>query len=51
MNEHKHNICETVTSIKVAECKLISCSHLTKFEVRLRAEGDILIIHCDGEFF
>jgi hypothetical protein len=45
-----HNICETITSIKVSELKLVSNNLFRRLRLCLSAQGDILNYSCDGEF-
>jgi hypothetical protein len=45
-DELKHNICETITSIKVSKLKLVSI--LSKdLKLAYKQKGDILSIYCD----
>jgi predicted transcriptional regulator len=51
LDELKHSICKTITSVEVSELKLVSNNILKRPEVCLRAKGGILSIYGDGEFF
>jgi hypothetical protein len=50
LDELEHNTCETITSVKVINSKIVSHNIFRSLEVKERIE-DILRVYCDNKIF